>query len=236
MSTAQQIELIESVKDDMSSGTRLGPDMPGVHQSVSRRNAAAKRSKKSAKKPKMEDLLEKLEELDSDESESESESDSETELNSDDYSSDDDSDDDDSDSDDDELDISSELDESDVNAQKVKVIAADLGHRFLQLHITQHSKPETFVMNPLVACCASGNIDLLDEILHDGLFCPKSQLLFLLNVSAAFPIQDLAMKMYDAIKEGAAACSGDPDSGYNACKSCELPKKKKKRVKGKERA
>jgi len=81
-------------------------------------------------------------------------------------------------------------------------------------------------ITPLIGCCASGNIDLLDEILEEGLFCPKSNLLFLLNTCAAYPIQDLAMKMYDAIKEGAAACSGDPDAGYDPCKYCE-PKKKK---------
>ena len=226
-------DIVEVGKEETTGGTRLGSPDIGSSSQPTRRNAA-KRNRKTSKnkKPKMEDLLERLEELNNKEeseteSESESESDSES-YDSSDYSSDSDSDDD--------LDISAELDESDVDAQKVKVEAAELGHKFLIVQMeSQETLEKPIVMNPLIACCASGNIDLLDEILQEGLFCPKSHLLFLFNACAAYPIQDLAMKMYDAIKEGAAACSGDPDAGYDPCKYCE-PKKKKgkggKRKKG----
>ena len=224
MSAEQFMEVVEPAKNDLVGGAQLGPDMGGPSQHGPSRRNVAKRNKKTNKsvgKAKIEDVLERLDELDQEiGSDSETESDSDADSYSDD-SSDDDSD---VDSDDDDIDISAELDESDVDAQRVKVQAAELNHKFVQQQIDQHD----VVMNPLIACCASGNVELLDEILQDGLFCPKSHLLFLLNASASFPIQDLATKMYDAIKESAAACSGDPDAGYDPCKSCEPRKKKTK--------
>lgn len=212
-----QSDIVEIVQTSASGGTKLGPDSATA---AAKSRSAKKNAKKQAKKA--EEFLNQLEDLD--------QSDDDSEFDDDDSDSDDESgsDDSESDSEDDEhgsIDLNGELDESDIDAQKVKVQAAELGHKFLHLQI-ERSEMKT-IIDPLISCCASGNIDLLDEILEEGLFCPKSNLLLLLNVCAAFPIQDIALRMYDAIKDGAAACSGDPDAGYGPCKYCE-PKKKSK--------
>jgi len=216
---SQSNDIVEILSTPVSGGTKLGPESASSSSAKSR--SAKKNAKKQAKKA--EEFLNQLEDLDDD-----SEFDDDDDSDSSDSDGDSASGDSESDSEDDEhdsIDLNGELDESDIDAQKVKVQAAELGHKFLHSQVERSEMK--IIIDPLISCCASGNIDLLDEILEEGIFCPKSNLLLLLNVCAAFPIQDIALRLYDAIKDAAGACSGDPDAGYGPCKFCE-PKKKSK--------
>lgn len=76
-------------------------------------------------------------------------------------------------------------------------------------------------VNPLLSACASGNSELLDRIISDGLFCAKPFFIQLLYVAAAYPIEQVATDMYVIIKDAVAGCNGaENGSDYSPCLKC----------------
>lgn len=102
-----------------------------------------------------------------------------------------------------------------VEADKLKAHCSEIG-----LSVLRESEFGANV-NPLLTACASGNAELLDRIISDGLFCAKPFFVQLLYLAAAYPIEQVATDMYVIIKDAVAACNGaDNASGYSECLKC----------------
>jgi hypothetical protein len=92
----------------------------------------------------------------------------------------------------------------------------------LQLAISQDLR-QRMELSPLVNAALSGNTQMLDTLLLQGLFCPKDSLRLLYSICAGFPCETTGFSMLDMIRSSSAACCGDSTSTvYKACQECQL--------------
>ena len=101
-----------------------------------------------------------------------------------------------------------------LEEDRIKVEAAKMMRKYL---VGMSGSKE---LSPLVTATASGNIEMLNTLVEDGLFCTKPHLNLLFTLAAAHPLETLAVGMYDIIKQAAAACNKAEDVSYLPCFHC----------------
>lgn len=99
-----------------------------------------------------------------------------------------------------------------IESDKAKIASAEIGIK------TLHAIG--ILDDPLMAATASGNSDLLERMVMERQFCTLPHLRYLLAMAAAYPLEDVAIEMYDIIRAAATGCGGDETSQFGKCLNC----------------
>lgn len=98
-------------------------------------------------------------------------------------------------------------DEEDGNtATNAKVECAKVTSKLLIAISTQVKGAQSILINPLATACSAGNVEVLELLLSNQMFCARESMRVLISIAVAYPVDSVALAMFNMIKSAASAC------------------------------